>query len=66
MVHVHVRSTDTLRTEVSSGRHAAAAEEPLALGGADTALEAKELLAASLGTCTAIAVQNNCSGIRRW
>lgn len=57
MIDVRVKSVEGFRTEVTNGRHTAVADEPVEVGGSDSAMKPTELLAASLGTCTAITLQ---------
>lgn len=48
------RQTGGLRSEVEIRQHRLAADEPLSLGGADTAPNPVELILAALGTCQEI------------
>ncbi len=57
MIQVDVKSCGTLCVEATNGRHSLAADEPIRVGGTDTAMSPTELLAASLGTCTAITLE---------
>lgn len=49
--------TETYRTTISSGTHILYADEPLELGGTDSAPDPKILLLSSLGACTAITLR---------
>jgi putative redox protein len=50
--HAHVQ-------QVVSGHHHLTADEPVAAGGSDAGFGARELLLASLGTCTAVALRRH-------
>jgi putative redox protein len=50
--HLHVQ-------QVVSGHHHLTADEPVAAGGSDAGFAPRELLLASLGTCTAVALRKH-------
>ena len=50
--HAHVQ-------QIVSGHHHLTADEPVAAGGSDAGLAARELLLASLGACTAVACRRH-------
>ncbi len=50
--HAHVQ-------QIVSGHHHLTADEPLAAGGSDAGFAARELLLASLGSCTAVALRRH-------
>jgi putative redox protein len=55
--HVEIRRDGGYRHRVTVRGHAFAVDEPLALGGTDSAASPLELLAASLGACTASTIE---------
>lgn len=57
MTQVVVSSDRNLRQEIWAGRHTLAADEPLDLGGDDSAPTPYELLLAALGACTSMTLQ---------
>ncbi len=54
MTQVVVSSDHNLRQEIWAGNHALAADEPVGLGGDDSAPTPYELLLAALGSCTSM------------
>ena len=50
--HAHVQ-------QIVSGHHHLTADEPVAAGGSDAGFAARELLLASLGACTAVALRRH-------
>jgi putative redox protein len=52
-----VRSASGLRQEVTAGRHAFVADEPVAAGGTDAGPDPYALLLAALGSCTAMTLR---------
>lgn len=50
--HAHVQ-------QIVSGHHHLTADEPVAAGGSDAGMGARELLLASLGACTAVALRRH-------
>jgi putative redox protein len=57
MGSVLVRSESGLRQEVTAGRHALVADEPVAAGGGDAGPDPYALLLAALGACTAMTLR---------
>ena len=57
MIQVDVKSCGTYCVEATNGRHSLTADEPIRVGGTDSAMRPTELLATSLGTCTAITLE---------
>ena len=57
MATVIVRSSSGLRQEVTAGRHALIADEPVAAGGGDAGPDPYALLLAALGACTAMTLR---------
>ena len=52
-----VRSESGLRQEVTAGRHAFVADEPVSAGGTDAGPDPYALLLAALGSCTAMTLR---------
>lgn len=50
-------AADGLRHDITAGRHHIVADEPVAAGGTDQGMTPYQLLAAALGTCTAITLR---------
>ena len=65
MAYVTVINEHAYVQQVVSGHHHVTADEPVATGGSDAGLAARELLLASLGTCTAVALRRY-AGHRDW
>ena len=59
MAHVTVINEHAHLQQVVSGHHHLTADEPVAAGGSDAGFAARELLLASLGSCTAVAVRRH-------
>lgn len=57
MAHVTVISEFKYAQQIASGHHRLTADEPAALGGADTGPSPYELLLAGLGACTSITLR---------
>tara|TARA_R110000868_G_scaffold405021_1_gene683910 strand:+ start:117 stop:545 length:429 start_codon:yes stop_codon:yes gene_type:complete len=60
MSQVVATLTSGLRVSMSNGRHEWLADEPIALGGADSGPDPYELLLASLAACTCITLSYYC------
>ncbi len=59
MAHVTVINEHAHLQQIVSGHHRLTADEPVTSGGSDAGLAAQELLLASLGSCTAVAVRRH-------
>ena len=65
MAYVTVINEHAHLQQIVSGHHHLTADEPVATGGSDAGLAARELLLASLGTDTAVALRRH-AGHRDW
>jgi putative redox protein len=59
MAHVTVINEHQHLQQIVSGHHHLTADEPVAAGGSDAGLAPRELLLASLGACTAVALRRH-------
>jgi len=59
MAYVTVINEHAHLQQVVSGHHHLTADEPVAAGGSDAGFAARELLLASLGACTAVALRRH-------
>jgi putative redox protein len=57
MARINVRRVEGYRHEITTRKHTWFADEPIKVGGTDTAPNPFELLLSALGSCTAITVQ---------
>jgi len=62
MAHVTVTSDFKLAQQIISGHHRLTADEPVARGGSDSGASPQELLLASLGACTSMAMRAYAGG----
>jgi putative redox protein len=57
MAEVIVTTAGYLKQEITAGKHALIADEPVALGGSDSGPDPYSLLLAALGACTSMTLQ---------